>query len=61
MFIFVAQKLFSDGALNRILLAFRKGVTTYALHPDLVATEFNRYTDESLFRGATQLFRMFRM
>jgi hypothetical protein len=33
------------------------GVTTYALHPGLVQTEFMRYANNSMFNGATWLLR----
>jgi hypothetical protein len=36
------------------------GVTTYAVHPGVVATEASRYADDSMFHGARWLFGMLR-
>ena len=42
--------------LTSLLLLSGLGVTTYAVHPGLVATEAARYADDSLFSGAQWLF-----
>jgi NAD(P)-dependent dehydrogenase (short-subunit alcohol dehydrogenase family) len=34
------------------------GVTTYAAHPGMVATEATRYADDSMFNGARRLIRL---
>lgn len=56
----LANILFTKELVRKFKAAGIEGITTYTLHPGVIATELGRHMDKSIFPGASLFFTIFK-